>query len=89
MPTVAKPETISDIDIVINREVKRKMRADIEVPDDRITVKVVKGVVTIEGTVLSESQKAAAERCVRSARNVRRVVNHITIESASQPPLEG
>ena len=61
------------------------MKADFEVPDDRIAVKVVEGFVTIEGTVARDSQKSATEGCVGKVKGVRGITNRIAVEPASSP----
>jgi osmotically-inducible protein OsmY len=85
MPTRTKTETVARTDAEIARDIKRRMKADIEVPDDRIGVKVTEGVVTIEGTVARDSQKTAAEACSREVKGVRGIVNKITVEPAALP----
>ena len=61
------------MDAEIARDIKRRMKADIEVPDDRVGVKVTEGVVTIEGTVARDSQqdrgRSLLQRSERRARN--------------------
>ncbi|MGH7623870.1 MAG: BON domain-containing protein [Gemmatimonadaceae bacterium] len=52
---------------------------DVEVPD-RITVKVDKGYVTLDGTVDWFFQKAAAQRAVRNLTGVRGVWNNIALK---------
>ena len=36
MPTRKKTETVARMDAEIARDIKRRMKADIEVPDDRV-----------------------------------------------------
>jgi len=85
MPTRTKTETFARTDAEIARDVKRTMKADFEVPDDRIGVKVAEGLVTIEGTVVRDSQKTAAEACARKVKGVRGIANKITVEPAASP----
>ena len=88
MPTKAKIQTVERTDAEITRDVKHRLKTDLEVPDDRIAVKVVGGVVTIEGTVVRDSQKNAAESCIRDVRGVREIANKIEVDPAASP-LEG
>ena len=59
-----KTRTIARTDAEIAREVKRRMKADLEVPDDRIVLNVAESIVTIEGAVVRASQSDAAEDLV-------------------------
>ena len=83
MPTRTKTRTIARTDAEIARDVKRRMKADFEVPDDWITLNVTEGLVTIEGTVVRDSQSSAAEDCARKVRGVRGGVNRISVDPAS------
>lgn len=85
MPTRTKSEAGSRTDAEIAREVTRRMKDDIEVPDDRITTKVTDGCITITGTVNRDAQKDAAERCARKVKGVRGVINKIEVEPAASP----
>ena len=53
---------------------------DAEVPNERITVKVDQGYVTLEGSVDWFFQKWAAERAVRNLTGVKGVLNHIALK---------
>ena len=85
MSTRTKSDTGTRTDAEITRDVMRRMKADFEVPDDRITVKVAGGFVTIEGTVNRDSQKEAAEGCARKVKGVREIANKIQVEPAASP----
>lgn len=67
----------------IARDVIHVMKADLEVPDDRIRVRVRDGVVTIEGTVERDSQRDAAENCAKRVNGVRGISNKIDVDPAS------
>ena len=67
----------------IARDVIHVIKADLEVPDDRIRVRVRDGVVTIEGTVERDSQKDAAENCAKRVNGVRGITNKIDVEPAT------
>ena len=58
---------------------------DMEVPDDKIKVKVVNGWVTLEGHAEWHFQKAAAERAVRFLTGVKGVTNLIAISPKVSP----
>jgi len=84
MPTKIQSEVGTRPDAEIAREVIRRMKEDIEVPDDRVTIKVTDGFVTIAGIVNHATQKDAAERCAR-VKGVRGITNKI--EVGAPPPL--
>jgi osmotically-inducible protein OsmY len=88
MPTRMKSEAGQRTDAEIAREVTRRMKEDIEVPDDRVTAKVAEGFITIAGTVNRAAQKDAAERCVRKVKGVRGIANKIEVEPGAAP-IEG
>ena len=81
MPKAAtKP--ISHADMEIRRDVIRRMKADFEVPDDRIAVAVDDGVVTVTGIVAHDAQREAAGKCARHVKGVRQVINKIEVDPA-------
>jgi osmotically-inducible protein OsmY len=88
MPTRTKSEAGTRPDAEIAREVTRRMREDIDVPDDRITIKVVDGFVTIGGIVNHATQKDATERCAREVKGVRGIANKVEVDPAAAP-IEG
>ncbi|HEX2716380.1 MAG TPA: BON domain-containing protein [Gemmatimonadaceae bacterium] len=55
------------------------LRWDIEVPDDRIKLRVEDGWITLEGTVDWYYEKAAAERAVRYLTGVKGLTNMINV----------
>jgi osmotically-inducible protein OsmY len=85
MQTAKKREIVARTDAQIIRDVLHSMKEDLEVPDDRIRAKVADGLVTIEGTVTRDAQKAAAENCARRVKGVREVINKIEVEPAGAP----
>jgi osmotically-inducible protein OsmY len=85
MPTRTKSEVNTRTDAEIAREVTRRMKEDIEVPDDRITTKVAEGSITIAGTVNRDAQKVAAERCAREVRGMRGITNKIEVDPTAAP----
>jgi osmotically-inducible protein OsmY len=66
------------------RDVVRAMKADFDVPDDRIVVSVSDGIAILEGAVRYNSQREAAERCASRVCGVRKVVNRIDLASAAE-----
>jgi osmotically-inducible protein OsmY len=74
-------------DAQIARDVLHRMKDDFEVPDDRIRMKVAGGIVTIEGTVTRDAQKAATESCAKRVKGVRGVINKIEV-APSETPIE-
>jgi osmotically-inducible protein OsmY len=83
MPTRMKSEADTRTDAEIAREVTRRMKEDIEVPDDRITTRVAEGFITIAGIVNRAIQKDAAERCAREVKGVRGIANKIEVDPAA------
>jgi osmotically-inducible protein OsmY len=61
------------------------LRWNIQVPDERIQVKVANGWVTLEGEVDRYFQKEAAERAVRYLTGVKGVSNLITLRAMPTP----
>ena len=61
------------------------LKWDMEVPDDKIKVKVVNGWVTLEGHAEWHFQKAAAERAVRFLTGVKGVTSLIAISPKVSP----
>jgi osmotically-inducible protein OsmY len=68
----------SDADIA--QAVRHALEWDVTVPDRQIHSTVSGGIVTLEGTVASWSQRADAERAVERLTGVKRVANVIKIE---------
>ena len=62
------------------------LSADIEVPDQRITAKVTRGWLSLQGEVNWQFQRLAAERAVRYLGGVKGIVNNITV--AATPTRE-
>ena len=83
--TKTKFQTTLHTDAEIARNVRRRMKADFEVPDDQIAVKVVEGFITIEGIVTRDAQKDAAEVCAKQVQDVRGIANKIIVEPAVSP----
>jgi osmotically-inducible protein OsmY len=73
------PSARSDTDVA--HAAVNALAWDVEVPEDRVQVRVVSGWVTLEGTVEARYQKAAAERAVRYLTGVRGVTNLIGVKA--------
>jgi osmotically-inducible protein OsmY len=58
---------------------------DAKVPEDRVTVTVREGWLTLEGTVDWQHQKAAVDRVVRHMSGVRGVTNSIQVQPGAHP----
>jgi osmotically-inducible protein OsmY len=85
MRTKAEKKSGAPADSEIARDVIQAMKADFEVPDDRIRVRVRDSAVTIEGTVERDSQRDAAENCAKRVNGVRGITNKIQVEPAALP----
>jgi osmotically-inducible protein OsmY len=77
------PSTSERTDPEVARAVVDALRWNINVPDSRITAKVSKGWVTLEGDVDWYYQKEAAERAVRDITGVKGITNLIAIRSGA------
>lgn len=66
-------------DSLVERDVKHSLKADVDVPEEEIRVTVYDGTVTLEGTVMAEWQKAAAEKCARQVTGIRAVNDLIEV----------
>jgi osmotically-inducible protein OsmY len=60
------------------------LKWDVEVPNDRITVVVKNGWVTLDGKVDWQYQRDAAERCVSKLMGVKAVTNDIALKPAAK-----
>jgi osmotically-inducible protein OsmY len=66
-------------DTEIAHAVLQALQWDVEVPDDKLTVKVENGFVVLEGKTDWYYEKAAAERAVRYLTGVKGVINRIHV----------
>ena len=85
---VKLPGSYQRTDTEIAHAALNAMRWDIQVPDDKIKVKVSDGWVTLEGMVEWRYQKDAAERSVRYLTGVRGVSNLIMLKPSSVSTFE-
>jgi osmotically-inducible protein OsmY len=83
--TVKLPGALERSDADIAHAAVNALRWHIEVPDERIQVKVTNGWITLEGEVDLYFQKDAAERAVRFLMGVKGVANLITLRATPTP----
>lgn len=83
--TVKLPGALERSDADIAHAAVNALRWHIEVPDERIQVKVTNGWITLEGEVDLYFQKEAAERAVRFLMGVKGVANLITLRATPTP----
>jgi osmotically-inducible protein OsmY len=69
----------------IAREVVHTLDRSVEIPSDAIKVTVEEGVVTLEGTVDSPSQRTLAESMVKDLKGVIGVNNLIKVRQTAPP----
>jgi len=72
----------------IANEVLTAYKWNVEVPNDKIHVKVENGKVTLDGDVSWNYQKEAAEHAIKSLSGVMGVINNIHIKSSTQDSVE-
>lgn len=70
-------------DTAITTKVKSKLAADSETSAMKISVETKGGVVTLSGTVDSDTEKSKAEQLARNTDGVKRVANDIKVEPDS------
>lgn len=82
---VKLPSASDRADPDIARAAVDALKWNVAVPDGRVTVKVQKGWVTLEGDVDWYYQREAAERAVRYLTGVKGVSNMITVKTRTTP----
>jgi osmotically-inducible protein OsmY len=82
---VRLPSSSERTDEDIARAAVNALAWSIEVPNDRIKVRVSKGWITLEGTVDWQFQKKAAEKAVRDLTGVRGISNLIDVKPQVKP----
>jgi len=83
MPAKRKNKQTSRPDEDLARDVRHALRLDNDVPDERITVQVERGTVTLQGTMEAIVQKETADAAARRVHGVLRVINKIDVEPAT------
>jgi osmotically-inducible protein OsmY len=76
----------SDEEIAV--EVLHALKWNIDVPDERIKVKIERGYVTLEGEVEWAIQRAAALKTLNHLNGLRGIINHIRIRSEKEDGFE-
>lgn len=74
-PTKTKHRGRPDDDIA--QDILQALKLDSDVPHERISVQVHKGIVTLEGNVDSSLQKEAASTNAKKVTGVRSIMNQI------------
>lgn len=86
--TVKLPSSSKRSDTELAHAAVSALKWDIDVPDDKIQLKVENGWITMDGSVRSHFDRSAAERAVRNLTGVRGITNRITIEGITVQPDE-
>lgn len=82
------PNTWSKTDAEIANEVLTGLKNDWSIPNDKVTVKVEDGWVTLEGELLWNYQKESAKNAVNYLMGVTGVTNNIKIKSETHDAIE-
>lgn len=84
--TIRIPTVWERTDEDIAKAVRTALKWDVLVPDDRITSTVSRGMVTLQGSVDSWTQRLDAERAVHRLTGVKGVINQIAVKGPSADP---
>ncbi len=82
------PNSWSKSDEEIAIEALKALKSNYSFPDDKVTVKVENGWLTLEGTLPWNYQKDEAKSCVNYLMGVKGVTNNISIKSDSHDTIE-
>ena len=82
------PNSWSKTNAEIANEVLAALKSNLSVPEEKVTVKVEDGWVTLEGQLVWNYQKEAAKNAVSYLMGVKGVTNNIKIKSESQDTIE-
>jgi len=80
---IPSPNKRSDTDLA--HQALSALKWHVQVPEDRIKVRVENGLVTLEGTVRWDFQRRAAYNAVHNLTGVRAVLNQIRLETSASP----
>lgn len=83
-----RDETIVRDDAELGNEILNACQSTLEIPSDRITVKVENGWITLCGDLRWSYQRDAAERLIRELSGVKGISNSITIKSEPSPDMD-
>lgn len=75
-------------DAEVAKEVLTALTANLSVPDNKVSVKVENGWVTLEGDLHWNYQREAAKSCINYLSGVKGVTNNIEIKSKSHDAIE-
>jgi len=84
--TVKLPTATERSDTDLAHAAVTALRWDVEVPDDRVTVRVEDGWIALEGTVEWQYQRTAAVRALRYLTGVKGLTNLITVKPRASAP---
>lgn len=79
MPATSRTKHIIRSDNDIAQDIRQALKLDSDVPDERISVQVHSGVVTLEGNVDASLQKEAAAADATKVNGVSTVQNRINV----------
>jgi len=79
MTPKSKSQSDTRPDAAIAWDIRQALKLDSDVPDERISVQVHAGLVTLEGNVEARLQKEAAEADALKVKGVRGVTNRINV----------
>ncbi|WHF52795.1 BON domain-containing protein [Chryseobacterium gotjawalense] len=82
------PSAWSKTDVQVANEVLAALKADWSVPNDKVSVKVEDGWVTLEGELPWNFEKEAAGNAVKYLTGVKGVINNIKIKSEVHDKIE-
>jgi hyperosmotically inducible protein len=68
----------------ITADVKTQLLTDSDIKSMHISVKTMKGVVTLTGTVVTEDQKTKAGQLAAQAKGVKSVTNKLVVKPAAK-----
>ncbi len=80
---IPSPSKRSDTDLA--HQALSALKWHVQVPEDRLKVRVENGLVTLEGTVRWDFQRRAAYNALHNLTGVRAVLNQIRLETAASP----
>lgn len=85
---VTLPEDSIRTDTDIAHSAVQALRWHVEVPDTRITVRVDRGWITLDGSVDWQFQRNAAEHAIRYLTGVKGLFNHINVKQPAVVPAD-
>ena len=82
------PSNWTKTDAEVANEVFSALRSNYKIPNDKVTIKVEKGWVTLEGELPCNYQRQAAKNAVSNVSGVKGVFTYIKIKSESNNEME-